>query len=193
MAQKFDSTSQRDNKSALEQARKFRILIFNGSRISPKEYVCFEKYDYDLKAALAAQKCSPLTYESEFKSVNILESIFGLRPNWRRMKSILKHGSCWSLKELPLPDRLKDLEKALVFGNLKGAESNPVILKDLVKKDVTYGYGLVLPLDKIKRIPGALLAPMNVMKQNSIDEYGRIVEKIDSHMIKAANGALVPQ
>ena len=36
---------------------------------------------------------------------------------------------------------------------------------------------IVLPLDKLKRIPGALLAPMNVMKQNSIDECGRIVEK----------------
>ena len=75
-----------------------------------------------------------------------------------------------ALKDLPLLDRRKDLEEASVFGNHKGAESNPAILKDLVKKDVTHGYGLVLPLDKIKRIPGALLAPMNIMKQNSIDE-----------------------
>ena len=93
------------------------------------------------------------------------------------MKSILKHGSRWPLKELPLSDRWKDLEEALVFGNHKGAESNPAILKDLVKKDVIHGYGLVLPLDKIKRIPGALLAPMNVIKQNSIDECGKIVVK----------------
>ena len=93
------------------------------------------------------------------------------------MKSILKYGSCWPLKELPLPDRLKDLEGSLVFGNHKGAESNPAILKDLVKKDVTHGCGLILPLDKIERIPGALLAPMNGMKQNSFDECGRIVEK----------------
>ena len=61
-------------------------------------------------------------------------------------ESILKHGSCWPLKELPLPDRLKDLEEALVFGNHKGAESNPVILKDPVKKDVAHGYDLVLSL-----------------------------------------------
>ena len=81
------------------------------------------------------------------------------------------------MKELPMPDKLKDLEEALAFSNHKGAESNPKILKDLVKKDVTHGYGLVLPLEKLKRIPGVLLAPMNVTKQNTIDEYGRIVEK----------------
>ena len=65
----------------------------------------------------------------------------------------------------------------MAFGNHKGAESNPELLIDLVEKDVTHGYGLVLPLDKLRRIPGALLAPMNVMKQNTIDEFGRIVEK----------------
>ena len=42
---------------------------------------------------------------------------------------------------------------------------------------MTHGYGLVLPLEKLKQKPGALLAPMNIMKQNSIVECGRIVEK----------------
>eukprot|EP00957_Ditylum_brightwellii_P070730 5375821-Ditylum_brightwellii.AAC.1 len=40
-----------------------------------------------------------------------------------------------------------------------------------------YGYGLVIPLDNLKSLPGAILAPMNIMKQNSIDEIGRIVKK----------------
>ena len=93
------------------------------------------------------------------------------------MKSILKHGSRWPLDDLNFPDRHKDLKEALEIGNHKGAEFNPKTLIDLVKKDVTHGYGLVLPLDKINRIPGALLAPMNIMRQNSIDECGRIVER----------------
>ena len=79
--------------------------------------------------------------------------------------------------DLPLPAKLKDLEEAMAFGNHKGAESNPEILRELIKKDVTHSYGLVLPLDKLKRIPCALLAPMNIMKQNKIDECGRIVKK----------------
>ena len=71
-----------------------------------------------------------------------------------------------SMDELPMANRSKDFEEALAFSNHKGAEQSSNILKDLVNKYVTHGYGLVLPLDKLRRIPGALLAPMNVMKQN---------------------------
>ena len=81
------------------------------------------------------------------------------------------------MEDLPLPVRLKNLEEVMTFGNHKEADSNPVILRDLIKKGVTHGYGLVLPLDKLKRIPGALRSPMNIMKQNSIDECKKIVEK----------------
>ena len=61
------------------------------------------------------------------------------------------------MKDLSSPDKLKYLEQALAFGNHKGAESNPEILKDLAEKDVTHDYRLVLPLKKLKRLPGALL------------------------------------
>ena len=47
----------------------------------------------------------------------------------------------------------------------------------MIEKDVAHGYGLVIPLSKIDRIPGVILAPMNIMTQNTIDENGRIVEK----------------
>ena len=135
------------------------------------------KYNYNVKTAIEAQKDSPLSYGSEFKATEILDPIFGLHPNWNRMRFILKNGSCWPLDDLPLSLRKKDLKEAMAFGNHKGAESNTGTLRELVKKDVIHGYGLVLPLDKLERIPGVLLAPMNMMKQNSIDECGRIVEK----------------
>ncbi|KAL7526144.1 hypothetical protein ACHAXR_001343 [Thalassiosira sp. AJA248-18] len=66
---------------------------------------------------------------------------------------------------------------ALEFGNHKRASEKPELLKQLIAKDVKHGYGLVLPLFKITRIPNLLLAPMNIMNQNTIDEFGRIVGK----------------
>ena len=66
------------------------------------------------------------------------------------MKRILENGSCWPMDELPMTDRLKDLEEALSFGNHKGAKQNSKILEDLVNKDVAHGYSLVLPLDKLR-------------------------------------------
>ena len=142
-----------------------------------KNLCVLKKYDYKLESALEAQKDSPLSYGSEFKATEILEPIFSRHPNWNRMKLILQNGSCWPMEDLPLQEKSNDLQEALAFGNHKGATSNPEVLRDLVKKDVTFGYGLVLPLDKLDRVPGALLAPMNIMRQNTIDEHGRTIEK----------------
>ena len=153
----------------------FKFLLDKES--AQRNFCILQKYKFDLTKALKAQENSPLSYGSEFKSTKVLSLIFALHPNWKRMKHILENGSCWPLDRLPTADRQNDLEEALIFGNHKGAEKNPKLLKELVEKDVTHGYGLVLPLEKLKRIPGTLLAPMNVMKQNSIDECGRIVEK----------------
>ena len=66
------------------------------------------------------------------------------------------------------------MEDAITFGNHHGATKNTDLLKKLVGKDVTYGYGLVLPLDKMKLIPGVLMAPVNIMNQNTINKIGQI-------------------
>ncbi len=71
----------------------------------------------------------------------------------------------------------KDVNEALTFGNHKGATSQPLLLQQLIVKDVTYGFGLAIPLSTVHSIQGALLAPMNIMKQNTIDEQGQIIPK----------------
>ena len=68
------------------------------------------------------------------------------------------------------------MKDAISFGNHMGDVRDPNFLRKLVEKDVFRGYGLVLPLSNIDRIPGVLLAPMNIMTQNTIDEHGIIVE-----------------
>jgi hypothetical protein len=73
--------------------------------------------------------------------------------------------------------RLSDLKEALAFGNHRGATNKPELLKELVNNDVSYGYALVLPLNKILSIPHICMAPMNVAPQHSIDELGNIIEK----------------
>ena len=49
--------------------------------------------------------------------------------------------------------------------------------KNWWKNDVEHGNGMVLPLDKLEEIPGVLVAPMNTMNQDTIDEHGRIIRK----------------
>eukprot|EP00985_Skeletonema_marinoi_P002393 scaffold1000_cov66-Skeletonema_marinoi.AAC.3 len=135
------------------------------------------RYDMDLGRAIHAQRTSPVGYGSEFRTTNNLVKVFGQHPNWNRMRDILNNGSAWPLQELDNDIRLKDLREAIQFGNHKGATQQPDLLYKLVSKDVMHGYALPLPLEKIERIPGALMAPMNIQRQNTIDQFGKIIEK----------------
>ena len=140
-------------------------------------FCVLSKYEKNLGRALEAQKQSPLGYGSEFRATSSLQLVFGCHPNWQRMKTVLEVGSDWPMDDLDSDGKSADVMEALEFGNHKGAIENPELLKKLVSKDITHGYGLVLPLSKVHRIPGLLMAPMNIMNQNTIDECGRIVGK----------------
>ena len=135
------------------------------------------KYDFDLGKALEAQQSSSLGYGKEFKPPAVLEEVFGYHPLWPRMKSILTTGSKWPVTTINEDERQQDILDALAFGNHKGASTKPELLKKLIAKDVKYGYSLPIPLEHVTSIPGLVMAPLNIMAQNTIDEFGRIVPK----------------
>ena len=93
------------------------------------------------------------------------------------MENILKNGSKWPLEEISKEDRASDLQEAIIFGNHKGASSKSDLLKKLISKDVKFGYSLPIPLESVTRIKGLEMAPMNIMAQNTIDKFGRVVPK----------------
>ncbi len=107
----------------------------------------------------------------------MLEQLLNLHPNWERFKNLLNNESIWPLAEISEEERIKDVEEALTFRNHKGATKKPDLLKLLVNNDIIHGFALPLPLDKIIRIQGILLAPLNIQAQNTIDDMGRIVPK----------------
>ncbi len=142
-----------------------------------KNYLVLKKYNLHLGKALEAQKDTPLAYGSEFRTPAKLQKIFKDHPYWEHLEMILTNGSNWPLAELDEEKRKQDLAEALEYGNHKGASDNPDQLRDLIRKDVDYAYGLVLPLEKIDQIDGICMAPMNISPQWTIDEYGNIVGK----------------
>jgi hypothetical protein len=74
-------------------------------------------------------------------------------------------------------ERRIHIEDALAFGNHKGTLQKPELLKKLVGKDLKYGCSLRIPLTSARLIPGLCIAPMNIMAQNTIDEFDRIIPK----------------
>lgn len=139
--------------------------------------ILMRKYGGSLADALAAQKDSTVGYGSEFRVVATLSNIFQRHPNWTQMSRILTHGLEWPLEPINDECRLADVREALSFGNHKGASTKPDLLLQLMSKDVHFGYCLPLPLAKAEKIPGVLIAPMNIQQQNTIDEFGRIIPK----------------
>ncbi len=135
------------------------------------------KNQNDLSKALEANKSSPFGYGSEFRHPDKLQKIFGLHPLWPRMKQILIKGSKWLLDELSEESQQKDVINAHAFGNHKGASAKPELLWLLISKDEKYGYSLPIPLSCVKSIPGLLMAPMNIMTQNTINKNGQNIPK----------------
>lgn len=95
------------------------------------------------------------------------------------MASILEVGSDCPVEDLEDSVTLRDLEEAIEsrITKTQRREQELFSVARTHRKDVSHGYGLVIPLPKIMRIPGALMAPMNIMHQNMIDKLGKVREK----------------
>ncbi len=131
----------------------------------------------DLQRALDAQPNSPLQYGCEFRQNETLKSIFENHLSWNRMRSVLTFEPSWPLAPLDETEREKDVEEAIIFGSHKGAVKQQDLLIKLVKDNVTQGFALPLPLDKIASIPRVLLAPLNIQAQSTINEQGENIPK----------------
>jgi hypothetical protein len=155
------------------------IFEFNLSiKAAEKNYIILMgKFKGDLYKALHAQQGLPLQYGSKFKPVSTLAPIFSNHPSWEKVKTVLLDGSTWPLLPLDDQNRLLDTDNALAFGNHKGTDQQPELLLNLVQDDVDRGFTLPLPLNKIKKIPGILLAPLNIQLQKNINKRGEIIPK----------------
>jgi hypothetical protein len=95
------------------------------------------------------------------------------------MAAIITFGSKLPLVEISKEEQAQDSVDAVTFGNQKGALGKPELLKKVFGKDVKYGYTILIPLDRVRLIPGLEMAPlpMNIMPQYTIDELGQIIPK----------------
>ncbi len=71
------------------------------------------------------------------------------------MEQLLTNWSKWPLREIMENDRVADLKEALQFGNHKQASQKSDLLVKLVSDNIHYSYGLVIPRNKISRLPNA--------------------------------------
>jgi hypothetical protein len=124
--------------------------------------------------ALQAQSNSPLGYGSEFWKGDMSCPLLHLHPNWECFEKLLNNGLDWPLEDILELDCMDNVNKALTFGNHKGASSNPVLLLLLMSNDSIHGFIVPFPLEKMANILGILFVPLNIQEQNTINSTGRI-------------------
>jgi hypothetical protein len=61
--------------------------------------------------------------------------------------------------------------------NHKSADNKPSVVNKLLLKDVTHGFSLLLPPETITRIQGALVQPLGLAKQWSLNQHGDRIPK----------------
>ena len=98
-------------------------------------------------------------------------------PNWKRLRSHLKYGVEFPLSKTTREEKKNDILEGLQFGNHKGVKKFKEIFEKTFDNEVIHGCSLVIPLKNVLSIHDALLAPMNVIEQGTINERGEIVDK----------------
>ena len=146
-------------------------------KAAEKNWKILEKYNLDFELAMKNQKGTPLEYGSEFRDHLLLEKLFKFHPLWPKLKSLLLEGGKFPLEHLPIEEKKKDAIEGLEYGNHKGADNNLDLLKKMVNEDVTFGFALPIPTNKVLQIEGALLSPLNIQDQFGINEKGEITGK----------------
>ena len=65
----------------------------------------------------------------------------------------------------------------MTFGNHKGATSQPAMLKKILSDEVTRGWQIPIPKKDLLELPGCVMAPLNITRQDTINKFGEIVPK----------------
>ena len=123
------------------------------------------------------QSDSIVAYGSEFKPVHVLEPLLGRHPLWSAFRSILEHGAAYPLRDISNASRSQDIQDAITRGNHKSAIVNFNLLKSMMTTEVEFGYALPIPIDIIHQIPHAAVAPLGLVFQDTIDEFGTVQVK----------------
>jgi hypothetical protein len=91
--------------------------------------------------------------------------------------TLLTKGSEHPLHPLSNKHRLADIGANLLRGNHQSAKAHAKQILDMMTSEVENGWQLILPWLAIFLLPGAILAPMGLVTQETITERGEIIPK----------------
>jgi hypothetical protein len=79
--------------------------------------------------------------------------------------------------EISEDERETEVLAMLARGNHKSAQDEPAIVEKLLTKDVIHGFSIVIPIEHVPLIPNAMVQPVGLAKQWTLDEDGNRIIK----------------
>jgi hypothetical protein len=98
-------------------------------------------------------------------------------PHWFKLKDILENGATFPLHPIEDSSRTIDNEYLLSRGNHKSTSKHTEVINQLITEDVIQGFALPLPISILQKIPGASLAPLECIEQETIDSQCNKIQK----------------
>jgi hypothetical protein len=135
---------------------------------------------FDFNRLLPLYQETTLGFGSEFRSVKDIEPLLHKHPLFPFVANILSKGMDYEYNDgdsLTESERLVEMAGQLERGNHKSLADDPGKVKELLTKDVTHGFTIPFPAECAPQIKGAMIQPLGVVKQGSMNAKGERVEK----------------
>jgi hypothetical protein len=129
--------------------------------------------DFDLGRLVLENSSSTLGFGSEFRKVDELRPLLGRHPHFDRLAKLLTEGMHYVFeRELTPDERSGEVEAMIARGNHKSAQAELVKVGELLAKDVIHGFTIPLPISAVRMIPGAMVQPLGLVHQWTVDQDG---------------------
>jgi hypothetical protein len=136
---------------------------------------------FDFAQLLPLHQRSTLGFGSEFRPVADLQPLLAKHPLFPFVAKILSEGISYEYhvgQQLTESECLVEMAGQLQRGNHKSASDEIEKVRTLLARDVTHGFTVPLPsIACAPQIKGAMIQPLGVVKQWSLDEQGKRVAK----------------
>ncbi len=153
-------------------------FAFRWSSVAAKTNLeILQSHYWDLQKALSAQPFSTLSTGSKFCHASIPTPLCWFHPLWSRASTWLSSGVKYPLQPINDLEWLADLKANLTHRDYQSAVYNEASLTDMLKEEVLHGWQLILPCDSVWLLCNAIITPLSLVEQDTINEHGKIIPK----------------
>jgi hypothetical protein len=134
--------------------------------------------DYDFQKFFETQAGTTVDFGSEFRPLEQLSPLLRQHPGFAEFAEVIVTGMPYRYaREITEEEREQEVIAMLARGNHKSAQEEPEIVGKLLSKDVVHGFSMILPIGVVPLIPDAMVQPVGLAKQWTLDDQANRVVK----------------